>query len=125
MSYRRRPPYGSRRLFLGSHAGSHGRGAYECRDTQCSQDALFLTLRCWLQRCVARARCLFPRRVSEMRLTWATKLASNGDLLSFRQVSASSCGTFKSTTVAMTTLFGHRHRDVPKTHPTPKPVATR
>jgi hypothetical protein len=78
-----------------------------------------------------KARRLQPvltARTSGKRCASATKLASKGDLLSFLQASqarTSSSDTFKSTTDVMTTLLGHRQRAVPRTHPTPKPVATR
>ena len=62
---------------------------------------------------------------SEKRRTSTTNPASKGDLLSFLQARANGCGRFKSTTGVMTTFSGRRHRAVPRTHPTPKPVATR
>src|SRR4029077_16060313 len=64
-------------------------------------------------------------RTSGRRCTSSTKLASKGEELSLLQARASDNGMFKSTTGVMTTLLGHRHRAVPRTHPTPKPVATR
>ena len=74
---------------------------------------------------LGRLQPVLTARTSGKRCTSATKLASKGDLLSFLQARASSSGTFKSTTDVMTTLLGHRQRAVPRTHPTPNPVATR
>jgi hypothetical protein len=64
-------------------------------------------------------------RTSGKRCTSPIKLASKGDALSLLQTRASGSGRFRSTTDMMTTLFGHRQRAVPSTHPTPKPFATR
>src|SRR3984893_2249058 len=64
-------------------------------------------------------------RTSGKRFTSPMKRASKGEVLSRLHARVSRRGTFKSTTGNMATVSGHRHRALPRTHPTPKPVETR
>src|SRR6185503_1717323 len=57
--------------------------------------------------------------------TLATNFASNGDMLSFRQIRASGSGRFKSVTGSTTTLSGHRQRVALLTNATPSLHDTR
>src|SRR5271167_1214209 len=68
---------------------------------------------------------LLSARTSGKRCTSPIKFASNGEVLSLLHARANVRGMFKSTTDKMTTVSGHRQRAVPRTQPTPKPVATR
>ena len=70
-------------------------------------------------------RPLFTARTPGKRCTSLMKFASRGEVLSLRHTRASARSMFKSTTGKMTTVSGDRQRAVPRTHPTPKPVATR
>jgi hypothetical protein len=63
-------------------------------------------------------------RTSGKQRTSPMKRASKGEVLSRLHASASRRATFKSTTGKMATVLGHRHRALPRTHPTPKPVDT-
>jgi len=68
---------------------------------------------------------LLTARTSGKRCTSPMKRASKGEVLSRRHARASRRATFKSNTGKMATVSGHRHRALPSTHPTPKPVDTR
>jgi hypothetical protein len=62
---------------------------------------------------------------SDNRRTFSTNLASKGESLSFRQISANGSGNFKSVTDTNTTLSGHRQRVALLTNATPSPHDTR
>src|SRR5690349_16209655 len=68
---------------------------------------------------------LLTARTSGKRCTSPINFASKGDALSLLHARANVRGMSKSTTGTTTTVSGHRHRAVPRTHPTPKPVDTR
>ena len=72
-----------------------------------------------------RPEASLAARTSGKRCTSPMKRASKGEVLSRLHARASRRGTFKSTTGKMATVSGHRHRALPRTHPTPKPVDTR
>src|SRR5580700_3489541 len=91
----------------------------------------------WKQELVKRAGELFARGNRAPAVGDAQKViddlhrkigqlrASKGEVLSRLHARVSRRGTFKSTTGNMATVSGHRHRALPRTHPTPKPVDTR
>ena len=68
---------------------------------------------------------LLTARTSGKRFTSPMKRASKGEVLSRLHARVSRRGTFKSTTGNMATVSGHRHRALPRTHPTPRPIDTR
>jgi hypothetical protein len=68
---------------------------------------------------------LLTARTSGRHRTSSMKRASKGEVLSLLHTRDIVRGMFKSSTGRMATVLGHRHRALPRTHPTPKPVDTR